>query len=54
MSSHAPIWTLSTPQVYETLSTSVQGLSEAETAVREHPIFYSIERDKAFVLVCQQ
>jgi potassium/sodium efflux P-type ATPase len=34
MSSHAPIWTLSTPQVYETLSTSVQGLSEAETAIR--------------------
>ncbi len=34
MPSHAPIWTLSTPQVYETLSTSAQGLSEAETAVR--------------------
>jgi calcium-translocating P-type ATPase len=34
MPSHAPIWTLSTQQVYETLSTSVQGLSKAETAVR--------------------
>ena len=34
MPSHAPIWTLSTPQVYENLSTSAQGLSEAEIAVR--------------------
>ncbi len=34
MPSHAPIWTLSTPQVYETLSTSAQGLSEAEIAIR--------------------
>lgn len=34
MASHAPIWTLSTQQVYESLSTSEQGLSEAETSVR--------------------
>ena len=34
MASHAPVWTLSTPQVYETLSTSEKGLSEAETAIR--------------------
>jgi calcium-translocating P-type ATPase len=34
MPSHAPLWTLSTQQVYETLSTSAQGLSEAEIAVR--------------------
>jgi magnesium-transporting ATPase (P-type) len=31
---NSPVWTLSTEQVYETLSTSAQGLSEAETAVR--------------------
>ena len=34
MASHAPVWTLSTQQVYETLSTSEKGLSEAETAIR--------------------
>jgi magnesium-transporting ATPase (P-type) len=34
MSSHASIWTLSTQQVYETLSTSAQGLSDTEVAVR--------------------
>ncbi len=34
MATHPPIWTLSTEQLYETLSTSVQGLSEAETALR--------------------
>lgn len=34
MATHSPIWTLSTEQVYETLSTSAQGLSEAETAIR--------------------
>ncbi|MEG3985746.1 cation-transporting P-type ATPase [Microcoleus sp. S28C3] len=34
MASHLPVWTLSTPQVYETLSTSEKGLSEAETAIR--------------------
>lgn len=34
MASQAPIWTLSTQQVYETLSTSAQGLSDTETAVR--------------------
>ncbi|MCC3430716.1 MULTISPECIES: cation-transporting P-type ATPase [unclassified Microcoleus] len=34
MASHSPIWTLSTQQVYETLSTSQKGLSEAETAIR--------------------
>jgi magnesium-transporting ATPase (P-type) len=31
---HAPVWTLSTPQVYKTLSTSEKGLSETETALR--------------------
>ena len=34
MASHSPVWTLSTQQVYETLSTSEKGLSEAETAIR--------------------
>lgn len=34
MANHPPIWTLSTEQLYETLSTSAQGLSEAETAIR--------------------
>jgi Ca2+-transporting ATPase len=34
MAPHSPVWTLSTEQVYETLSTSAQGLSEAETAIR--------------------
>ncbi|MGM3306052.1 cation-translocating P-type ATPase [Anabaena sp. WFMT] len=34
MVSHSPVWTLSTQEVYETLSTSSQGLSEAETAIR--------------------
>jgi Ca2+-transporting ATPase len=34
MAPHSPVWTLSTEQVYETLSTSTQGLSEAETAIR--------------------
>jgi magnesium-transporting ATPase (P-type) len=34
MSPHSPIWTLSAEQVYKTLSTSTQGLSEAETALR--------------------
>ncbi|MEG3899540.1 MULTISPECIES: cation-transporting P-type ATPase [unclassified Microcoleus] len=34
MAPHAPVWTLSTQQVYETLSTSEKGLSEAETAIR--------------------
>ncbi|MEG4293513.1 cation-transporting P-type ATPase [Microcoleus sp. C2C3] len=34
MASHAPVWTLSTQQVYETLSTSEKGLSETETAIR--------------------
>ena len=34
MAPHAPIWTLTADQVYETLSTSVQGLSEVETALR--------------------
>lgn len=34
MAPHSPVWTLSTKQVYETLSTSAQGLSEAETAIR--------------------
>lgn len=34
MANHPPIWTLSTEQLYETLSTSVQGLSESETAIR--------------------
>ena len=34
MAPHVPIWTLSEQQVYETLSTSAQGLSEAETTVR--------------------
>jgi len=34
MASHAPVWTLSTLQVYETLSTSEKGLSETETAIR--------------------
>jgi Ca2+-transporting ATPase len=34
MAPHLPVWTLSTEQVYETLSTSAQGLSEAETAIR--------------------
>ncbi|MBW4425838.1 MAG: hypothetical protein KME50_15655 [Nostoc desertorum CM1-VF14] len=34
MAPHSPVWTLSAQQVYETLSTSTQGLSEAETAFR--------------------
>jgi len=34
MATHSPVWTLSTQQVYETLSTSEKGLSEAETAIR--------------------
>ncbi|MEH1887645.1 HAD-IC family P-type ATPase [Nostoc sp.] len=34
MAPHSPVWTLSAQQVYETLSTSTQGLSEAETALR--------------------
>ena len=34
MAPHAPIWTLTADQVYETLSTSAQGLSEVETALR--------------------
>jgi calcium-translocating P-type ATPase len=34
MPSHPPLWTLSTQQVYETLSTTAQGLSEAEIAIR--------------------
>ncbi|MBW4591190.1 cation-transporting P-type ATPase [Aetokthonos hydrillicola Thurmond2011] len=34
MTPHSPVWTLSAEQVYETLSTSAQGLSEAETALR--------------------
>jgi potassium/sodium efflux P-type ATPase len=34
MATHSPVWTLSTEQLYETLSTSAQGLSEAETAIR--------------------
>lgn len=34
MASHSPVWTLSTQQVYETLSTSQKGLSESETAIR--------------------
>ena len=34
MAPHPPIWTLSAEQVYETLSTSTQGFSEAETALR--------------------
>ena len=34
MAPHSPVWTLSAEQVYETLSTSAQGLSESETALR--------------------
>ena len=34
MAPHSPIWTLSPPQVYETLSSSAKGLSEAETVAR--------------------
>jgi len=34
MAPYSPIWTLTTDQVYKTLSTSAQGLSEAETALR--------------------
>ena len=34
MAPHSPVWTLSTEQVYETLSTSAQGLSEAEISLR--------------------
>jgi potassium/sodium efflux P-type ATPase len=34
MAPHAPVWTLSTQQVYATLSTSDKGLSAAETARR--------------------
>jgi magnesium-transporting ATPase (P-type) len=34
MAPHSPVWTLSTEQVYEMLSTSAQGLSEAEIALR--------------------
>jgi magnesium-transporting ATPase (P-type) len=34
MKNHPQIWTLSAEKVYESLSTSAQGLSEAETAVR--------------------
>ena len=33
MAAHSPVWTLSAQQVYEALSTSAQGLSEAETAL---------------------
>ena len=37
MEPHSPVWTLSIEQVYEMLSTSAQGLSEAEIALRiEH------------------
>ncbi len=37
MASHPPVWTLSAEQVYATLSTSAQGLLEAEAALRiEH------------------
>ncbi len=34
MAPHPPVWTLSAEQVYSSLSTSAQGLSEAETALR--------------------
>lgn len=34
MTTHPPVWALSTEQLYERLSTSAQGLSEAETALR--------------------
>jgi Ca2+-transporting ATPase len=34
MAPHSPVWTLTTEQVYKTLSTSAQGLSESETAIR--------------------
>ncbi|HEY9625963.1 MAG TPA: ATP-binding protein [Coleofasciculaceae cyanobacterium] len=34
MAPHSPVWTLSAEQVYETLSTSAQGLLETETPLR--------------------
>jgi calcium-translocating P-type ATPase len=34
MTTHPPVWALSTEQLYKTLSTSAQGLSETETAIR--------------------
>ena len=54
MATHPPVWTLSTEQLYETLSTSAQGLSETETALRiKHYGFNELpEPSRRSLLLC--